>query len=70
MIGYLNRKGYLPGILFCFSRSQCEVLANGATGLNLIDSQHKSIIHAFIKKTLNRLKVIHSLSTFIYKGER
>ncbi|CAG8479523.1 5994_t:CDS:10 [Acaulospora morrowiae] len=54
LVGFLEKKEYLPAILFTFSKLKCEEYAHGIK--DLTSKEDKSKILTFINKSLTRLK--------------
>ncbi len=56
-VTFLQRGGYMPVIVFCFSRAQCESYAsNISSGVSVITSAERKSIISFYNSTLQRLK--------------
>ncbi|KAF9402960.1 hypothetical protein BGX21_007843 [Mortierella sp. AD011] len=55
LVGYLNKKQYLPVVVFTFSKKKCEENASGLSSTDLMTSSQKSEVHVFFEKALVRL---------------
>ncbi|KAG0324968.1 hypothetical protein BGZ99_001182, partial [Dissophora globulifera] len=55
LVGYLNKKQFLPVVVFTFSKKKCEENASGLSSTDLMTSSQKSEVHVFFEKSLVRL---------------
>ncbi|KAG0207101.1 hypothetical protein BGX28_001577 [Mortierella sp. GBA30] len=55
LVGYLNKKAFLPVVVFTFSKKKCEENASGLSSTDLMTSSQKSEVHVFFEKSLVRL---------------
>jgi antiviral helicase SKI2 len=55
LIRTLEKKMFLPMVVFAFSKRKCDLLADGITGVDLISSKEKHETHIFCEKALSRL---------------
>lgn len=55
LIRKLEQDNKLPVVLFCFSRSKCEMYGRYMPNLNFLTSGEKSRVHIFIKESLSKL---------------
>ncbi|KAF9187392.1 hypothetical protein BGZ50_001970 [Haplosporangium sp. Z 11] len=55
LVGYLNKKSFLPVVVFTFSKKKCEENASGLSSTDLMTSTQKSEVHVFFEKSLVRL---------------
>ncbi|KAF9362084.1 hypothetical protein BGX26_004169 [Mortierella sp. AD094] len=55
LVGYLNKKQFLPVVVFTFSKKKCEENASGLSSTDLMTSSQKSEVHVFFEKALVRL---------------
>ena len=55
LIRTLEKKLFLPMVVFAFSKRKCDLLADGITGVDLTTSKEKHETHIFCEKALSRL---------------
>ncbi|KAF9915919.1 hypothetical protein BX616_005066 [Lobosporangium transversale] len=55
LVGFLNKKQFLPVVVFTFSKKKCEENAAGLSSTDLMTSSEKSQVHVFFQKSLERL---------------
>ena len=68
LLEYIKKHEYLPAIVFCFSRDQCEKLAINIEKIDLVTSREKSKIKSFLTQKLERLKVsVYRYNIYIFK---
>ncbi|KAG0086288.1 hypothetical protein BGZ92_008265 [Podila epicladia] len=55
LVGYLQKKSFLPVVVFTFSKKKCEENASGLSSTDLMTSTEKSEVHVFFERSLVRL---------------
>ena len=55
LIRTLEKKMFLPMVVFAFSKRKCDLLADGITGIDLATAKEKHETHIFCEKALSRL---------------
>lgn len=56
LVNKLSKKGWLPVVVFCFSKNRCDQSADSLTGTDLTSRSEKSEIRVFCDKAFSRLK--------------
>lgn len=56
LVNKLSKKGWLPVVVFCFSKNRCDQSADSLTGMDLTSRLEKSEIRVFCDKAFSRLK--------------
>jgi len=57
LIRTLEKKMFLPMVVFSFSKRKCDLLADGIVGVDLTTAKEKHETHIFCEKALSRLSV-------------
>lgn len=52
----LKKKGFLPAVIFTFSKKKCEENADGMASIDFNGPGEKSAVHVFLESSLRRLK--------------